>query len=89
MEKKKKGLNESRQKGGRNWILPQEYDAFIEGVEEAILMEERRKMTGQNPGPFSNVLNYKPGTKGSGTFPPLSIWQIDMYRVMYGLSGET
>ena len=88
MEKKKKGLNESRQKGGRNWILPQEYDAFIEGVEEAILMEERRKMTGQNPGPFSNVLNYKPGTKGSGTFPPLSIWQIDMYRVMYGLSGE-
>ena len=88
MEKKKKGLNESRQKGGRNWILPQEYDAFIEGIEEAILMEERRKTAGQNPGPFCNILNYKPGTEGAGIFPPLSIWKIDMYRVMYGLSGE-
>jgi hypothetical protein len=88
IKKRKQGLNDSRQKGGRNWILPQEYDAFIEGIEEAMLMEERRKRAGQNPGPFRNLLNYKPGTEEAGIFPSLSIWQIDMYRVMYGLAGE-
>ena len=88
MKKRKQGLNNSRQKGGRNWILPQEYDFFIEGIEEAMLMEEKKISAGVKPGPFGNLLNYKPGTEGAGLFPPLSIWQIDMYRVLYALSGE-
>ena len=87
-KRKKQSLNDARQKGGRNWILPQEYDAFLEGIEEAILMEERRKNNAQLPGPFRNLLNYKPGTDNAGIFPPLGIWKLDMYRVLYGLGGE-
>ena len=88
LQKRKQGLNDSRQKGGRNWILPQEYDAFIEGIEEAILIEEKMNSNGHKDGPFHNLLCYKPGAEGGGFFPPLSIWQTDMYRVLYGLSGE-
>lgn len=88
VNKRKKSLNDARQKGGRNWILPHEYDAFIEGIEEAILIEERKKKAGQKPGPFSNLLNYKPGQEGAGTFPPNEIWQLDMFRVLFGLTGE-
>ena len=43
-KKRKQGLNEARQKGGRNWILPQEYDAFLEGIDEAIKNEWRNKI---------------------------------------------
>ena len=28
------------------------------------------------------------GTEEAGIFPPTDIWQIDMYRVLYGLGGE-
>jgi hypothetical protein len=87
-KKRKQGLNEARQKGGRNWILPQEYDAFLEGIDEAMYMEDRRKSTNQSPGPFTNILNYKPGAEDAGIFPPLEIWKLDMYRVLYGLAGE-
>ena len=87
-EQKKKGVKDSQQKGGRNWILKNEYEDFIAGIEEAILIEERNTKAGRAPGPFSNLLNYKPGTKGAGTFPPLSIWRFDMFRVLYGLNGE-
>ena len=86
LKKRKESLSDARQKGGRNWILPKEYDSFIEGIEEAIRMEEARKHNG--PGPFANLLNYKAGTEGAGIFPPIDIWQIDMYRVLYGLGGE-
>ena len=34
-----------------------EYNAFIEGVEEAISLEEKRRIEGMSPGPFSNMLN--------------------------------
>ena len=88
IRKRKQGLNDARQKGGRNWILPQEYEDFVEGVEEAIQMEESREKSNQKPGPFCNLLKYKPGAKGAGIFPPLGIWKIDMYRVLYGLAGE-
>jgi hypothetical protein len=86
LKKRKESLSDARQKGGRNWILPKEYDSFIEGIEEAIRMEEARKHNG--PGPFANLLKYKAGTEGAGIFPPPDIWQIDMYRVLYGLGGE-
>jgi hypothetical protein len=51
-------------------------------------MEERRKSNVQPPGPFRNLLNYKPGADQAGIFPPLGIWKLDMYRVLYGLGGE-
>ena len=88
LKKRKEGLFQSRQKGGRNWILPKEYEAFMEGIEEAIRMEEERKKNGRKSGPFSNLLNYKPGAEGAGIFPTTDIWQKDMYRVLFGLGGE-
>ena len=88
LKKRKEGLFQSRQKGGRNWILPKEYEAFMEGIEEAVRMEDERKKNGRKSGPFSNLLNYKPGAEGAGIFPTTDIWQIDMYRVLYGLGGE-
>ena len=88
IRKRKESLNGARQKGGRNWILPAEYDAFIEGIEEAIKMEENRLKTGYKPGPFYQLLKYKPEAKDAGIFPAPGIWLIDMYRVLYGLRGE-
>ena len=88
LKKRKQSLNDARQKGGRYWILPHEYDAFIEGIEEAIILEEQKKEAGQKPGPFCNLLNYKPDNKVAGIFPPTEVWQLDMYRVLYGLCGE-
>ena len=85
---KKKGIKDSQRKGGRTWILAHEYDSFIEGIEEAISIEEKNLTENKPQGPFINLLNYKHGTKGAGIFPPLSIWKIDMFRVLYGLSGE-
>ena len=88
MKKRKESLNNAKQKGGRNWILPSEYDAFIEGIEEAIRIEENRTKANLEPGPFSQLLKYKPGYHDSGIFPPNNIWHIDMYRVLYGLIGN-
>ena len=88
ISKRKQSLNDARQKGGRNWILPHEYDAFIEGIEEAIMIEERKKNCRQKPGPFCNLLKYKPGQLEAGIFPPNEIWQLDMFRVLYGLTGQ-
>ena len=85
---KKNSVKDSQQKGGRYWILKKEFDDFIGGIEKAILIEERKVEAGEAPGPFSNLLNYKPGAKGGGVFPPLSIWKIDMFRVLYGLDGK-
>ena len=88
LEQRKKGLQQARQKGNRNWILPNEYDAFINGIEEAIRMEVQRLEQGKAPGPFYNLLNYKPDKVDAGTFPQTRVWQVDMYRVLYGLVGE-
>ena len=88
IEKRKQGLRDAKQKGARNWILPAEYDSFVEGIEEAIQMEERKNKNGETPGPFSQLLKYKIGTEGAGVFPPAGIWFFDMYRVLYGLKGK-
>ena len=88
LKNRKKNLNDARHKGGRTWILPQEYEDFVQGVEEAIFIEENRKLAGQGPGSFANLLKYKPQADGGGAFPPVAIWKIDMYRVLYGLSGD-
>ena len=85
--KQNDGLDKAKEKSGRNWILPKEYNAFIKGIEEAISTEQCKKDSGQASGPFSNLLNYKPLEKGCGLFPPLHVWKVDMYRVLFGLDG--
>ena len=88
MEKRKQSLKDAKQKGGRQWILPSEYDSFIEGIEEATRIEEAKSKAGETEGPFSQLLKYKPETEGAGSFPPTGIWFVDMYRVLYGLEGK-
>ena len=88
IEKRRQSLKDAKQKGGRNWILPAEYEAFIEGIEEAIRIEENKSKVGDTPGPFSQLLKYKPGTEGAGVFANSGLWFFDMYRVLYGLKGK-
>ena len=64
-----------------------EYDSFVEGIEEAIKIEEQNIRNGKT-GPFSQLLKYKPGTEGAGVFPSAGIWFLDMFRVLYGLKGH-
>ena len=85
--KQNDSLDKAKEKSGRNWILPKEYNAFIKGIEEAISAEQCKKDSGQASGPFSNLLNYKPIEEGCGLFPPLHVWKVDMYRVLFGLDG--
>ena len=88
MEKRKQSLKDAKQKSGRNWILPAEYESFVEGIEEAIRIEETKLKLGEEAGPLSQLLKYKPGAEGAGVFPPISIWFLDMYRVLYSLRGK-
>ena len=88
LEKRKQGLQNARKKGDRNWILPKEYEDFLDGIKEAIKQEKQLISDNQNPGPFRNLLNYDPGQKQAGLFPPTKVWQVDMFRVLYGLEGE-
>ena len=44
-------------------------------------------MNANSFGPFSQLLEYKPGTPGSGVFPPTGVWWRDMCRVLFGLEG--
>ena len=87
IQKRKQSINDAKQKGGRNWILPAEYDSFIEGIEEAIKMEENKSKNGLKSGPFVQLLEYRPEAEGAGAFPPPGIWFYDLYRVLYGLTG--
>ena len=87
IQKRKQSINDAKQKGGRNWILPAEYDSFIEGIEEAIKMEENKSKNGLKSGPFFQLLEYRPEAEGAGVFPPPGIWFYDLYRVLYGLTG--
>ena len=85
---RKQGLQNARQKGDRNWILPKEFDDFLAGIKEAIKREKQLLSDHKNPGPFRNILKYEPGQKEAGLFPPTKVWQVDMFRVLYGLDGE-
>ena len=88
IEKQKQSILEAEERGGRSWILKRDYKNFIDGIEEAIRLEEQNIDMGSKNRPFSNLLNYKPGTDGAGIFPPTHIWKIDMYRVLFGLDGQ-
>ena len=88
IEKRKQGLKDAKQKSGRNWILPSEYECFVEGIEEAIQIEAKKNKNGEAAGPFAQLLKYKIGTEGAGVFPPAGIWFFDMYRLLYGLKGR-
>ena len=85
---RKQGLQNALQKGDRNWILPKEFDDFLAGIKEAIKREKQLLSDHKNPGPFRNILKYEPGQKEAGLFPPTKVWQVDMFRVLYGLDGE-
>ena len=89
LEKRKQGLQSARQKGDRNWILPKEYDDFVNGIKEAIKQEKQLLSESKNPGPFKNLIKYEPGQKEAGLFPPTKVWQVDMFRVLYGLGGDS
>ena len=88
IQKRKQSINDAKQKGGRNWILPAEYESFIEGIEEAIKMEENKSKNGLKSGPFCQLLKYRPEAEDAGAFPPPGIWFYDLYRVLYGLTGQ-
>ena len=88
IEKQKQSILEAEERGGRSWILKRDYKNFIDGIEEAIRLEEQNIDMGSKNRPFLNLLNYKPGTDGAGNFPPTHIWKIDMYRVLFGLDGQ-
>ena len=87
MRKRKLALNKAKTKGGRNWMMPAEYDAFLEGIQEAIRMAEEGYKLNKKKDPFAQLLKYIPGNKQGGVFPPNNIWWIDMCRILYGLTG--
>ena len=83
MEREQQSKYNVQSKGGRKWILPSEYDAFMTGVLEAMRQEE----SGIGNGPFNQLLKYKPCTDNAGFFPPVSYWFKDMCRILFGLAG--
>ena len=87
LQKTKERHSEVQQKGGRTWVLQREYDDFIAGIMKAISLEEERLQKGEEAGPFSRLLKYKPGAEEAGVFPPNSVWWKDMCRVLFGLQG--
>ena len=87
MRKRKLALNKAKTKGGRNWMMAAEYDAFLEGIQEAIRMAEEGYKLNKKKDPFAQLLKYIPGNKQGGVFPPNNIWWIDMCRILYGLTG--
>lgn len=76
-----------KEKSGKSWVLNSEYDCFTDGIMVAIKDEEDRAKKGLPPGPYFQLLKYRPGFPGAGVFPPTSLWWVDMCRVLFGLQG--
>ena len=87
-EARKKTMFAAKQKRGKTWILPDEFEMFSSGIEAAIQQEEDRAKNNTPPGPFSDLLKYLPGNRDGGCFPPTTIFRIHMLRVLFGLDGE-
>ena len=83
-----KSLNDAKHKQGNRWILPNEYNSFIEGIMTAIYDEVLRKEGEQDSGSFHQLMKYQPSFPEGGFFPPLNVWWRDMCRVLFGLEGE-
>ena len=84
-----KNMHDSQTKtGGRKWILASEYNAFVGGIFEAIRLEEEAMEKGEKPGPFNQMLKYKPGARDGGFFAVNKFWWKDMCRILFGLEGQ-
>ena len=86
--KQKEKIKKVKVKTGRNWLLRSEYDDFMEGFRTAMKLEDQKKESGENPGPFHQLLKYRPGHDGAGCFPSKSFFYRDFMRVLFGLEGE-
>ena len=83
-----KNMHDSQIKtGNRRWILFSEYNAFVDGIFEAIRLEELLIDQGKGPGPFYQMLKYKPGAEDGGFFAVNKYWWKDMCRILFGLEG--
>ena len=82
--KRRKSHNLSHKKGFRNFIMPDEYDAFLQAFDTAVQQELN---LGDNPGPFYQLLKYLPERTEGGFFPPNKIWRTDFCRLLFGLTG--
>ena len=87
LRKNQERLNDSTSKGGRIWITKREYKNFMDGIMKAISTEEEKQANNLEPGPFSHLLHYLPGTENAGVFPTKEVWWRDMCRVLFGLQG--
>ena len=76
----------SKVKGTRNFIMPNEYNSFLKGIEQAI-KEEQFFAEMNTHGPFQQLLKYLPDSEKGGFFPPNKIWHRDFCRVLFGLEG--
>ena len=85
-EKDNQSRQEQRSSTSKKWIMPSEYTAFVNGIVEAIDQADRLKDT-DDPGPFYQLLKYKPTTHGAGLFATNKIWWRDMMRILLGLEG--
>ena len=86
-EKERKNKIDAQTKSGRKWILPNEYNDFVSGIHEAIRLEEEKIEHNEAPGPFYQMLKYKPCTSDGGFFAVNKIWWRDMCRILFGLPG--
>ena len=87
-DKDEMSRQETKNSTSRKWILPNEYAAFLNGISHAMELESNLEANGEDPGPFCQLLQYKPNRPAAGMFPPNKIWWRDMMRVLLGLSGS-
>ena len=87
-EVEKRTRNDSQAKSGRRWIAPSEYNAFVNGIFEAIRLEKEKLEHNEDPGPFYQMLKYEPSASDGGFFAVNKYWWRDMCRILFGLNGH-
>ena len=86
--KRKKAQDAAKKKSSRNFILPHEFEAIINGFDEALKEERLSSVIQEKSGPFAQLFKYLPDNKEGGFFPPNKIWHKDFCRLLFGLEGE-
>ena len=86
--KRKKAQDAAKKKGPRTFILPDEFEAIMNGFDEALKQEKFSFVIQQKSGPFAQLTKYLPDNKDGGFFPPNKIWHKDFCRLLFGLEGE-
>ena len=85
--KRKKAKDAAKKKSTRHFILPEEFDAFMAGFDEAVKEEKVSVVIEGKSSPFSQLLKYLPDNKDGGFFPPNKVWYRDFCRILFGLEG--